>query len=347
VRWLRAISEARATTSGGPDFAYELCVRRGDLELRAGLDLSSWEVAFSGSEPVRRETVDRFSEAFAGCGFRRDAFRPCYGLAEATLMVTCSDRARSVRTAAVGGKRVVSCGRPVPGHRVAVIDPERREERPHGNLGEIWVAGPSVATGYWDNPRETKRTFGARLAGSPDRSPFLRTGDLGCVLEGELFVTGRIKELIVVAGRNHYPADIEWVCESKVPGLRRGCGDAFSIERDGRERLAIVYEIAATCAPAVQDIIAGIRRAVPDAVGLEVDSIVLVGPRSVPKTSSGKVQRRLCRSLFLAGELDAVAGWSLQSARNLTGMSSEDFAKSRGQRSASGSERVSPTNRSS
>jgi acyl-CoA synthetase (AMP-forming)/AMP-acid ligase II len=311
LRWLRAISEARATTSGGPNFAYELCVRRDDPELRRELDLSSWEVAFNGSERVRGETIDAFSEAFADCGFRPDAFCPCYGLAEATLMVTSVDPEQSVRATAVDGSSVVSCGRPVSRHRVVVVDRTTREEVGEGCAGEIWVAGPSVGGGYWECPGASKRVFDARLADSLHGPSFLKTGDLGFMLDGELFVTGRIKELIIVDGRNHYPADIEWECESAVPGLRRGCGAAFSVERGGRERLTIVYEVATTRQPVVDDIIAHIRRTVASTLGLEVASVVLVRPRSVPKTSSGKVQRAMCRSLLLARELDTVGEWSL------------------------------------
>jgi acyl-CoA synthetase (AMP-forming)/AMP-acid ligase II len=311
LRWLQAISDTRATTSGGPNFAYELCVRHDDPEQRAGLDLSSWEVAFNGSEPVRPETLDAFSATFADCGFRRQAFRPCYGLAEATLMVTSGSAAPAARSIAVDGSRAVSCGRPIRGHRVIVVEPDSGKEVADGQVGEIWVAGPSVAAGYWQRPDESEHAFGARPADAPDGPAYLRTGDLGCVRDGELFVTGRMKELVIVAGRNHYPTDIEWVCESAVPGLRRGCGAAFAVERGGRERLAIVYEVAAGKRPVARELIAEIRRAVAGAAGLEVERVVLVAPRTIPKTSSGKVQRLECRALLLAERLDAVAEWSL------------------------------------
>jgi acyl-CoA synthetase (AMP-forming)/AMP-acid ligase II len=317
LRWLRAISEHRATTSGGPNFAFELCVRRIDAQERAQLDLSSWEVAFNGAEPVRRETIDAFSEGFGGCGFRREAFFPCYGLAEATLMVTGGPRARraEVRELDAGGgshvREVVGCGRPGPDHRVAIVDPASRERLPAGRVGEIWVMAPSVGQGYWERPVESAATFAGTLAGTGE-GPFLRTGDLGLVNEGgELFVTGRIDELLVIDGRNYYPHDLELACEQAVAGLRPGCGAAFAYELDGRNRVGIVYEVADEGAPDHDGTMLAIRRAVAGAVDVQVHSVVLVGARTIPKTSSGKVQRRLCAEMFRDGGSDVVAAWSL------------------------------------
>jgi acyl-CoA synthetase (AMP-forming)/AMP-acid ligase II len=337
VRWLRAVSEHRATGSGGPNFAFDLCVRRVDARQRAGLDLSSWDVAFNGSEPIRRETIDAFSEHFAPCGFRREAFYPCYGLAEATLMVTGGPKMRpvpirhldaaklaegSVATAPAEGPRaksIVGCGRPDRDHRVTIADPVARTRLPEGRVGEVWVAGPSVGAGYWERA-ETGATFEARLADTRE-GPFLRTGDLGFVLEGELFVTGRIKELLVVDGRNHYPADIELACEKAAASLRPGCGAAFAYERGGRNRIGIVYEVADDPSQDHDATILAIRRAVAQAIDAQVHAVVLTRARTVPKTSSGKVQRRVCRSLFIDGKLDAVAAWSLdhRSARATAG----------------------------
>jgi acyl-CoA synthetase (AMP-forming)/AMP-acid ligase II len=316
ARWLRAISEHRATTSGGPNFAFELCVRRIEARERAQLDLSSWDIAFNGAEPIRRETIEAFSESFGACGFRRQAFFPCYGLAEATLMVAGGPRARSpeVRDLAVAGtpqvRQVVGCGHPGPGHRIAIVDPGSMERLPAGRVGEIWVSAPSVGEGYWERPAESAATFAATLAASGD-GPFLRTGDLGFVEDdGELFVTGRIKELLIVDGRNHYPQDLELACEQAVSGLRPGCGAAFAYEQDGRNRVGIVYEV--TGETPHDGTILSIRRAVAAGAGVQVHSVTLVRARTIPKTSSGKVQRHLCAELLRAGRIQTVAEWSLE-----------------------------------
>ncbi|HEV7787209.1 MAG TPA: fatty acyl-AMP ligase, partial [Thermoanaerobaculia bacterium] len=240
-RWLAAVSRFRATTSGGPDFAYALSVRKVPPAERAGLDLSSWRVAFNGAEPVRAATLDAFASVFEPCGFRRQAFYPCYGLAEATLFVSGGDPDIepniAPRVRVEEGKPRVGCGRAWPGERLAIADPETGRRAPAGREGEIWVAGPSVADGYWNRPEETARTFGARLAETGE-GPFLRTGDLGLLgSDGELFVTGRLKDLIVVRGRNLYPHDLERTAEESHPALRSGGAAAFSVEADGEERL--------------------------------------------------------------------------------------------------------------
>jgi acyl-CoA synthetase (AMP-forming)/AMP-acid ligase II len=317
LRWLRAISEHRATTSGGPNFAFDLCVRRIDADERAQLDLASWEVAFNGAEPVRPETIEAFSEAFGASGFRREAFFPCYGLAEAALMVTGGPRGRrpEVRELAAGhgsqGKVVVGCGHPGPDHRVAIVDPGSRERLGADDIGEIWVMAPSVGRGYWERPVDSAATFAASLAGTGE-GPFLRTGDLGLVsTDGELFVTGRIDELLIVDGRNHYPHDLELACERAVAGLRPGCGAAFGYELDGRNRVGIVYEIAEEDGGDREGTILAIRQAVAAAAEVQVHAVVLVRARTIPKTSSGKVQRRLCAELFQADGLEILAAWSL------------------------------------
>jgi acyl-CoA synthetase (AMP-forming)/AMP-acid ligase II len=301
------VSDHRATASGGPNFAYDLCVRRIRGDEAANLDLSAWDVAFNGAEPVRRATVEAFSERFAASGFRHESFYPCYGLAEGTLMVTGGTRQRPPRFDDDG---VAACGRADEGHVVLIVDPASRTSLPDGRAGEIWTAGPSVARGYWDRPAESRETFAATLAGS-DRGPFLRTGDLGFLLDGELFVTGRIKDLLVIAGRNYYPTDIEQACEAAAPALRKGCGAAFAVSRDDRERLAVVYEVSGEPDVDYDAVIAAIRRGVARSTGVQVDYVALIEPRTIPKTSSGKVQRRRCRALFLAGLLDVVAEWAL------------------------------------
>src|SRR6185436_6705124 len=240
ARWLRAVSRYRATTSGGPNFAYDLCVRKIPPVEREGLDLSSWRIAFNGAEPVRAGTLDRFAAAFAPAGFRRQALYPCYGLAEATLMVSGNrpGEGPAVRGSAVG------CGRMLPGVEAVIADPATAAPCGPGEVGEIWVAGGSVARGYWNRPEESAETFGACLSGSAGgRGPYLRTGDLGFLDGDQLFIAGRIKDLVILRGRNHHPQDLELTAERSHPALRPGGGAAFAVEAAGEERLVLVHEV--------------------------------------------------------------------------------------------------------
>lgn len=328
-RWLTAISRYRPHTSGGPNFAYELCLKHATPGLLDDLDLSSWRVAFNGAEPVRAATLRRFADTFAPAGFRREALYPCYGLAEATLMVTGSavhtpptllQAPESGPHAGQSDAASVSCGRPGPDITVAVADPERREELPDGEVGEIWVRGASVAKGYWRNALATRETFRATLTGHDGR--FLRTGDLGFLRDGELFVTGRLKDLIVIDGRNHYPQDLELTAEMAHPALRPGCTAAFSVDggdggdgasdgdgADGGahgEQPVIVAEIAPDAVSEAEKIIDVIRSGVGDAHGLAVRDVVLVQPGTIPKTSSGKIQRRASRTAYVDGTLAVI-----------------------------------------
>jgi amino acid adenylation domain-containing protein len=328
--WLEAISRYRATTAGGPDFAYGLCARKVTAAEKEGLDLSSWEVAFDGAEPVRAATLERFAAAFAPCGFRRAASFPCYGLAEATLFVSGGapgegprvlavdaaalerHRVEEVPESAPGSRLLVGCGRAAAGQTVVGIDPASREPVPPGKVGEIWVAGPSVAAGYWERPEETAGTFGARLASG--EGPFLRTGDLGFLAGGELFVTGRLKDLILLRGRNHYPQDFERTAEASHPALRPGCGAAFSIDRDGEERLVVVQEVERGHGADLAALADGVRRALAEEHEVAVEEVVLLRSGTLPKTSSGKVRRAACRAAWMAGELAVLAatgrGWA-------------------------------------
>ncbi len=323
ARWLEAVSRYGATSSGGPNFAYDLCVHAVRPEEREALDLSRWEVAFNGAEPVRHETLRAFAEAFALCGFRARSFYPCYGLAEATLMVTGSRPAeppaeRAVDPDALGGGavreaepegryRLVGSGRSAPSQRVIVVDPATLRECPPDRVGEVWVAGPSVARGYWGRPGETAETFAGFESGTGE-GPFLRTGDLGFLDGGELYITGRLKDLIVIRGRNHYPQDIERTAIRSHDGLRAGSGAAFSVDQDGEERLVVVQEVSRQAAAGldVEEVAAAIRRAVAAEHGLQVHAVAVARAGGVPKTTSGKIQRRACRARFLAGELPLV-----------------------------------------
>ncbi|HEX8161810.1 MAG TPA: amino acid adenylation domain-containing protein [Pyrinomonadaceae bacterium] len=326
LRWLEAISRYRATTSGGPNFAYDLCVRKIGEGERAALDLSSWSVAFNGAEPIRPATLERFAAAFAPCGFRREAFYPCYGLAEATLMVSGGRKAAppvvaSVEAAALergraaqarpgdgAARRLVGCGRTMHGQEIVVVNQETLAACAPGEVGEIWVAGPSVAQGYWDRPDETEQTFQARLAPAGE-GPFLRTGDLGFLDGGELFVTGRLKDLIIIRGQNHYPQDIEFTSERSHPACRAGCAAAFTVESDGEAQLVVVQEIDDHRRQDLGALVETVRRAVAEEHEIPLNAVVLIRPRTIPKTSSGKIQRQACRTAFLGGELEAVAEW--------------------------------------
>lgn len=302
VRWLEAISRYRATTSGGPDFAYELCVERIDAEARATLDLSSWRVAYDGAEPVRQSTLQRFAQAFAPAGFEARALCPCYGLAEATLVVCAAD-VETPPTVDAEGR--VSCGRPPRGTEVRVVDPETRIERPDGVEGELWVRGPAVADGYHDQAAATAATFEARLAADGGLG-FLRTGDLGYRRDGEVFVTGRLKDLIILAGQNYHPQDVELAAEAADPHVRRGAVAAFSWATPEGESVGVVAEVHRH-AEDPAGVESRIRERVLADVGIAVGEVRLIRQGTLPRTTSGKVQRGACRDALLHGDLTEVS----------------------------------------
>ena len=325
-RWLRAISKYRATISGGPNFAYDLCVDKITEEQKSTLDLSRWAVAFNGAEPVRSDTIDRFVKAFESCGFHREAFYPCYGLAEATLIVTGGFKnappvVRSMDKKALenhevcevtsqknGAKELVGSGGNLLDQQIVIVDPKTMTRCPDDRVGEIWVSGPSIAEGYWKRPEDNRHTFEAYLQDTGD-GPYLRTGDLGFLLDGELFVTGRLKDLIIVRGVNYYPQDIERTVESSHEHLRSSACAAFTASEEGRERLVVVQEAARRRDLNFSEIFEAIRSSVAVAHELPVDAIVLVKAGSIPKTSSGKIQRHACHAGFLNGSLAGVGQW--------------------------------------
>lgn len=327
-RWLQGISRYRATTSGGPNFAYDLCIRKISAEERETLDLSSWRVAYNGSEPIRAETLEKFAETFAPCGFRRDSFYPCYGLAESTLIVSGRLNAtapviRSVSASALeknlveeasaaaadDAKILVGCGESPQGQRIIIADQKTLTECRPGQIGEVWVAGESVAQGYWNRAAQTAETFGARLSDTGE-GEFLRTGDLGFLLDGELFITGRLKDLIIIRGLNHYPQDIEETLAKCHPAARPGGGAAFSVEASGEERLVVVQEVNHHQQKFDADaIIHSIREAVAREHEIHAYAIVLIRAGAIPKTSSGKIQRHACRQAFLERSFEAIAEW--------------------------------------
>ncbi len=331
VRWLQMLTKTGATISGGPNFAYDLCVEKVTPEQKTTLDLSNWALAFNGAEPVRAETMDRFSEAFAECGFRRDAFYPCYGLAEATLIVTGGYKQSPPAVSSFGktalekndaietepeaedSRRLVGSGGNLLDQQIVIADPDSFEPFDDSHVGEIWVSGPSVACGYWRREELTEKTFQARL--SDGRGPFLRTGDLGFLRNGELFVTGRLKDLIILRGVNYYPQDIELAVQSAHKHLEPGAGAAVVIGDDGGEQLVIVQETSRRRDLNYEEIIDAIRKKVAGELELAVSAVVLIKTRSIPKTSSGKIQRHACRDGYLAGTLVARATWSAETGK--------------------------------
>ncbi len=326
IRWLRGITKYGASVSGGPNFAYELCADKITDDQLAGLDLSNWEVAFNGAEPVRAETLERFTERFGPYGFRREAFLPCYGMAETTLIVTGgyhnqpptvkafdgrqldAKRVLSASATTEGARELVGCGRVLPDEQVRIVDPETRRELPPDRIGEIWIKSPSVAQGYWRNDAETAATFQARIEGS-NNGPFLRSGDLGFLAGSELYVTGRLKDLIIVRGVNRYPQDIEFTVERVSDKIAPQAVGAFAVDLAGRERLIVVAEVERTRRDDWSDVIDAVRKAVAAEHELPPDAVVLVRFGSIPKTSSGKIQRHACREEFLAGSLQIVGQW--------------------------------------
>ena len=326
LRWLQAISKYRATTSGGPNFGYDMCVNRISPEQRCELDLSSWQVAFNGAEPVRADTLDRFTAAFSGCGFRRESFYPCYGMAEATLFVTgCRyaqapsvlsvdkfalerDRFDARADSSTETVRLVSSGITYQDCGVRIVHPDTRIECLDGEVGEIWVTGNSVAKGYRNRPELTEEIFRAAIAGDPSDKHYLRTGDLGVLIDGELYVTGRSKDLIIINGRNHYPQDIEFTALSAHPALAECKAAAFSIEGGEGEALAVVIGLGGNPPDSgIPDaLLQGIRAAVTRQHGIGARDIVVCRER-LPVTSSGKIQRSKCRQLYQSDSFDIVA----------------------------------------
>jgi acyl-CoA synthetase (AMP-forming)/AMP-acid ligase II len=330
LRWLHAIHHYRAEVAGAPNFAFDLCVQRFRADQVKELDLSCWKVAFNGAEPVRADTIERFTATFRPYGFDPRATNPLYGMAEATLLISGAPRGSGpvIRTvsrdafqrhelapAASGddAHRVVGCGRNLIGERIAIVDPETRRRLATDQIGEVWVGGPHICKGYWRNPEATTSTFQARIEG--EEEPWLRTGDLGFMDEaGELFITGRIKDLIIVRGINYYPQDIENTVYDSHPALRRNCGAAFSVlTEENQEKVVLVQEVERTHRRdlEIEEIVACIREAVANEHEIALDSIVLIRPGSIPKTTSGKIQRSAARRMWLQNSFETVDALSI------------------------------------
>lgn len=327
--WLEAITHYRGTHSAAPSFAYDLCCRRISAEQRAGLDLSSLIMTMNAAEPINPEVLECFAREFAPFGFARKAFAPAYGLAESTLAVTANPvgeapvvrhfeaaelerhRVRQSATATPSARAIVGSGRPLEGVPIAIVDPETGRRCPPDRIGEIWVGGPTIADGYWRRPEATAESFGATIAGETHER-YLRTGDLGVRVEDELFVTGRIKDLIILSGVNHYPQDIERAAQRAHDALRIDNGAAFAhVDDGGKEQVVLVQELERTRR---NDDPTAIFRAILDSVWRELElplaHISLLSPGGVLRTSSGKIQRNANRAAWLAGDLPMIAQWS-------------------------------------
>ena len=341
IRWLQAISRYRATISGGPDFAYELCTRKITPEQCRDLDLRCWNVAYNGSEPIRASAMAGFVTKFSPYGFSGHAFRPVYGLAEATLLVSSGGRggvavAMTVDAAALArdevreisaederGITLVGCGVPTSSTHVLIVNPATRKTCSHKQVGEIWVASSSVARGYWNRQRDTELTFQATLTDSRE-GPFLRTGDLGFFKDHNLFITGRLKDVIIIRGGKIYPQDIEHTVERTHPVIRSGGAAAFSVPSDTGERLVVLAELDRSVGRTtyadhggsssrmsfdLDRVMGDLREAIADQHEVQVSAIWLLSGGVLPKTTSGKLQRYACRTRFLAGQFEAVAEW--------------------------------------
>ncbi|WP_331481885.1 fatty acyl-AMP ligase, partial [Streptomyces rubrogriseus] len=327
--WLETLSRTGASTSVAPNFGFEQCLRRITPGQRAGLDLSRWRLALNGAEPIRPDTLDRFAEYFAPAGFDRTALLPCYGLAEATLMVTGvrpadppvveafdaaaleAGTARPADPGSVRTTRVVGCGAPVADVEVAVVDAATGRRVPDGTVAEIRVGGPGVARGYWGRPEAAAEVFGTAIDGEPGKA-WLRTGDIGFRHDGQLYVVGRTKDVIIVQGRNIHPQDVEQTAERVGAGLRAGYGAAFAVPTADGEQLALAYEIGGPGAGDPQALLARLRTAIADEHQVTPHTVVLLKRSSVPRTTSGKIQRGACRQRLLDLELPVVAASVVQ-----------------------------------
>ncbi len=326
LRWLKAINDYRVSTSGAPNFAYDLCASQITPEQIRELDLSCWRLAFSGAEPIRAVTLENFAKTFAVAGFQKSAFYPCYGMAETTLIVSGGNghaqlpqeitvskqgiEANQVRPAQGTETTVtlVGSGEVIGDQIVKIVDSQTFTECTVGEIGEVWVKGESVAQGYWQKPGLTQQQFQGTIGAE---TGFLRTGDLGFLQDGELYITGRLKDLLIIRGRNHYPQDIELTVEVAHPALRQGAGAAVSVDIDGEEQLVIVQEVERKYARKLN--VAAVAQAIRGAIAaehqLQPHAICFIKPGSIPKTSSGKIRRHACKAGFLDGTLAVVGEW--------------------------------------
>ncbi len=321
--WLETINRYKAAISGGPNFAYEYCVKKITKEQKTKLDLSCWDVAYCGAEVISKSTLDNFYQAFKSCGFKKKAFATCYGLAEATLCVSVAKKQKGYKSILVAGEKLkkhriemvdnqemnasylVSSG--IPKQKIVIVNPDTRQLSDPNDVGEIWVTGSSVTLGYWKNPTLTKDIFQAHLI-NDEKTAYMRTGDLGFMYEQELYVTGRIKDVIIIRGKNYYPQDIENSVVESHPALRRGCCAAFSVLKENIEQVAILCEVEKLSN--YNDIIHAITKSIARDYQLAIATIVLIRTKTLPKTTSGKIQRSLAREQLLSNKLSSLFVWT-------------------------------------
>ncbi len=330
IRWLKAISDYKVRVSGAPNFAYDLCVERITDEAKSGLDLSTWEMAFNGAEPIRAKTLKRFVEAFKSCGFKEEHFYPCYGTAESTLIISGAEgkpvpmymnvdrdlyEKGSIRSLGENtGKNammLVSSGKPLIENSIVIVDAEYKSQLPDLTVGEIWLTSPCNAAGYWNAPDASAEAFENKVTDSESDENYLNTGDLGFLDNGNIYITGRTKDLLIFNGRNIYPQDIEACSESSHPALKTGRCAACSLYIDKRERLILVHELNRVHAKKISgdEVFEAIRKAVFKEFTLPVYAIALIAPASIPMTSSGKIRRHSCRELYVKSELNLIHHW--------------------------------------
>lgn len=329
IQWLKNMTKFRGTHSQAPNFAYDLCIRKVKSKEIQELDLSSWQAAGNAAEPINPKVMAKFVETFEPCGFRWESFAPAYGLAEYTLLVSTKPKGEmpvitALDAAALEQDKIVSanpdqeqgvrfiagCGRRVCETKIAIVHPDTLTRCAPDEVGEVWVSDPSMAQGYWQREEETNQTFRAYIQDTGE-GPFLRTGDIGFLKEGELFINGRIKDLIIIRGANHYPQDLEWSVQHLDSVLRPDYGAAFSIEDDGEEKLVVVQEIERRSGEIdIEKLIGDIRQEIAEQHEIMVHAIVLAKPGTILKTASGKIQRRACRQNFLNGTINIVGAWS-------------------------------------
>ncbi|MDP1602884.1 MAG: fatty acyl-AMP ligase [Legionella sp.] len=328
VSWLKNIQKYKATFSGAPNFAYDYCVKRIKEEKKEGLDLSSWQLAFNGAEPIKAETMERFYQAFKNYGFKKEAFYPCYGLAEATLLATGGPLGVNYRTVRVAkehfqenkvhfveegeqGYTLVSSGQTI--QTIKIVDPDTLIECGKDTVGEIWINGPSVAAGYWQQPEETELAFKGKIADDPSNVDYLRTGDLGFIHDDELYVTGRIKDLIILYGKNHYPQDIEYTLHHCAFHHLLGDCAAFVMTVENDYRLTVMCEVKNRYLEKAEQeyLFNSIFETVYQQHELEIHTIVLIPSKTIPKTTSGKIRRNFCRQHLGNNTIPVIATWQL------------------------------------
>lgn len=325
MSWLKIITKYKVTSSGAPNFAFDFCVDKISKELFCELDLSSWSVAFCGAEPISANSLRRFANKFSSCGFNENAFRPCYGMAEATVFLTGANTTNNnlsvnVSKSALSKNKVnliesskdaleiVSCGEVNGGQQLVIVDPVLNKEVKDSEVGEIWARGDSITKGYWRNSKETKNVFNAFMHDSS--GPYYKTGDLGFKQKEQVYVTGRLKDLIIIKGHNHYPNDIEQVAESSSPMFRSGGSCAFSISEDMKENLVIVSEVAKSWMNSFdyESMLKVVSKNVYEYHGLKVSELILIPPLNLPKTTSGKKKRKQTKALFIENSLPIITG---------------------------------------